>query len=84
MTQIGALKYGAFVAQIRCLSQARKRPITIEVIARRVSVAVFLSDKLRNAHTVLAEHGGCGECQGSCRLDYVMIPPIDDAAVAAA
>jgi hypothetical protein len=25
-----------------------------------------------------------GECQGSCRLNYVMIPPIDDAAVLAA
>jgi len=25
-----------------------------------------------------------GECQGSCRLNYVMIPPIDEAAVLAA
>jgi hypothetical protein len=25
-----------------------------------------------------------GECQGSCRLNSVMIPPIDDAAVLAA
>ncbi len=27
---------------------------------------------------------GCGECQGSCRLNSVMSPPIDDAAVLAA
>ena len=25
-----------------------------------------------------------GECQGSCRLNYVMVPPIDEAAVLAA
>src|ERR1700680_4215225 len=28
--------------------------------------------------------GHDGECQGSCRLNYVMIPPIDEAAVVAA
>jgi hypothetical protein len=28
--------------------------------------------------------GWAGECQGSCRLNSVMIPPIDDAAVLAA
>jgi hypothetical protein len=29
-------------------------------------------------------HGDCGECQRSCRLSFVTITPIDDAAVLAA
>jgi hypothetical protein len=37
-----------------------------------------------NADTVALTLLAIGECQGSCRLYYVMIPPIDEAAVLAA
>jgi hypothetical protein len=44
------------------------------VANRPVRAAVEATASLREA----------GECQGSCRLNSVMIPPIDDAAVLAA
>jgi hypothetical protein len=37
--------------------------------------ALKLADRVRRAEV--------GECQGSCRLNYVMIPPIDEAAALA-
>jgi hypothetical protein len=48
--------------------------------AGNAALAASVSAKENGADRVLV----LGECQGSCRLNYVMIPPIDEAAVLAA
>jgi hypothetical protein len=55
---------------------------------RAIGISLRLSTGAVNACLSRARLAGLswplGECQGSCRLNSVMIPPIDDAAVLAA
>ena len=60
----------------------------IDLVSREVGISVATLERWRADALANGSAAGSprwtGECQGSCRLNSVMIPPIDEAAVLAA